>query len=713
MLAGEEELTVADNELLGRYLIAGDSDALEQLIRRHSAMVMGVCRNLLLHRQDAEDAFQATFLVLARKASKLTKRGSIAGWLYEVAVRNCLQLRRKKGRARETEMVEEPRTSAEEPWLSISHAQESNAVHTEIKRLPERYREVIVLCHIQGYSRQRAAELLDTTEASVKASLARGRNLLRRRLIKQGIVLTAVLGMMRTATAYAGDSVSDSLLASTLQICQSAGPVPAGGGPPAGEPGGIPEVIQQLASSGAGMSTPVLLKTFIAAALVCGALVVPVKFFGQSSPRESVISLDGAVAVAEVQPIDMSLVASESDRRDGDEATRALRDEWNRFWFISAPEQTTEQEDELVRSSTSARDDNPFRAVPEDEPFGGSDSPFGPGDGPFGNSDNPFGDDEPFGDSGSPFGNEDEPFAGDGNPFAQDQEPAGSDAGDDSSEGIGVGGELTDHQLEEAATLQQEFYRQFEQQKLVIEQQNNEINRLRAQVRELQNAAEVFRVENRNLKEYINQSQVESDASVGGGAGTSTTPEDPVSEFEPVQAEPKNENSYLIEDSAEYWELMLQSFEARIDAKERSLQVPISGAERAVAQAEIYELQAKIVEARLNISRIDAVSERGNETARDRSAVPPPASDKIVEPGDRLRIEVVTDSTFNRVVTVAQDHTVSLPFVGVIDVRGLSPEQIAAKVAAGLREFIRLQDRRSVFVSYAGTSEPADNTGSR
>ena len=198
---------VTDNELIGRYLFKSDNAALEELIVRHSNLVMGVCRAMLLQTQDAEDAFQATFLILSRKCKSLLNHGSIAGWLYQTAVRNCLQIRRRKSRAKETEMIDDP-IKSDEPWQAISQAQEKDLVYQAINRLPNRYRDAIVLCHLQGHSRAEAAEMLDATEASIKAALARGRNLLRQRLIRTGLYTSAMLVSLKASTASAREHVS-------------------------------------------------------------------------------------------------------------------------------------------------------------------------------------------------------------------------------------------------------------------------------------------------------------------------------------------------------------------------------------------------------------------------------------------------------------------------------------------------------------------------
>ena len=188
-----EDQIVSDNELLGLFVVSDDQQALEQILRRHAPMVMHVCRSFLWNPADCEDATQAVFVLLVKKSRSLLRHDSIAGWLHNVAVKTSQSRRRSIHRKREVNLECDVEALTKEPWESIANAQEYETLHLEISRLPKRYRDVIVLCHLNGMSRSVAAENLDTTTSAIKASLARARKLLRHRLIHKGIGLSAIL----------------------------------------------------------------------------------------------------------------------------------------------------------------------------------------------------------------------------------------------------------------------------------------------------------------------------------------------------------------------------------------------------------------------------------------------------------------------------------------------------------------------------------------
>jgi RNA polymerase sigma factor (sigma-70 family) len=187
-----EELT--DSQLLERFTTRREEAAFAALVQRHGPMVFGVCRRLLRNLHDAEDAFQATFLVLVRKAASLDGQRSLGNWLYTVASRLALKVRANaaKRRARERQVADMfPKGPEEE-----TDCQELRPVlDEELNRLPEKYRAPLVLCYLQGKTNEQAAHELGWPVGSMSRRLARGRELLRQGLVRRGVTLSAsVLG---------------------------------------------------------------------------------------------------------------------------------------------------------------------------------------------------------------------------------------------------------------------------------------------------------------------------------------------------------------------------------------------------------------------------------------------------------------------------------------------------------------------------------------
>src|SRR5262249_52199145 len=147
-----------DGPLLARFVACRDEAAFAALVRRHGPMVLGVCRRVLRHAQDAEDAFQAAFLVLARKAASVLKREALGSWLYGVAYRTAQKLRSMRARrqAREKQVDEMPhpqvRPDEVQDWRPL--------VDCELNRLPEKYRAPVVLCDLEGQTHREAARQL-------------------------------------------------------------------------------------------------------------------------------------------------------------------------------------------------------------------------------------------------------------------------------------------------------------------------------------------------------------------------------------------------------------------------------------------------------------------------------------------------------------------------------------------------------------------------
>jgi RNA polymerase sigma factor (sigma-70 family) len=196
-LLRQDEAGLTDSELLERFITRRDEVAFAALARRHGPMVLGVCRRILRNEADAEDAFQATFLVLVRKAASIRPRGMVGNWLYGVAHSTALKARAMstKRSAREREAAARPKQEATaETWEQLH-----SLLDEELKALPEKYRAAIVLCDLEGKSIKEAARQFACPPGTVGTRLARGRSLLARRLARHGLAVSG--GLIATAIA--------------------------------------------------------------------------------------------------------------------------------------------------------------------------------------------------------------------------------------------------------------------------------------------------------------------------------------------------------------------------------------------------------------------------------------------------------------------------------------------------------------------------------
>src|SRR6266508_2942489 len=184
-----EAHTATDRQLLERYSARRDEAAFEQLVERHGPAVLATCRRVLdVH--DAEDAFQATFLVLALKARCVPWQESVGGWLHAVACRIALKARGDNARRRlhESQFSRVPRP---EPAPELSVPELRALLDSEVCRLPRHYRQPVILCYLEGNTVEQAARELLCPTGTVKSRLARARDLLRARLSRRGLALSA------------------------------------------------------------------------------------------------------------------------------------------------------------------------------------------------------------------------------------------------------------------------------------------------------------------------------------------------------------------------------------------------------------------------------------------------------------------------------------------------------------------------------------------
>lgn len=196
---------LGDGELLDLFVERHDAAALGTLVRKHGPMVWGVCRRVLHNEQDAEDAFQATFLVLVRKASSISPRSLVGNWLYGVAHQTALHARRTaaRRRAKEVQVQDMPAIEAaqRDPWPDLR-----DVLDEELSRLPDTYRAVVVLCDLEGRTRKEVALQLGVPEGTVAGRLARARAMLAKRLTERGVTLScgALAALLAQHAAAAG-----------------------------------------------------------------------------------------------------------------------------------------------------------------------------------------------------------------------------------------------------------------------------------------------------------------------------------------------------------------------------------------------------------------------------------------------------------------------------------------------------------------------------
>ena len=222
--------SATDGQLLERFIARRDEAAFAALVRRHGPMVHGVCRRVIGNLHDADDAFQATFFVLARKAEDVQPRDMIGNWLYGVAYRTALKARsvRARRRAVEKQVDEMPQLPAveQELWLDLQPL-----LDQELNKLPAVYRTPVVLCDLEGQARKDVARQLGVPEGTLSSRLTRGRQLLAKRLGRRGVTLSA-FALGATLTQYAAAATVPAALAATTAktatlLAAGAGVVPA------------------------------------------------------------------------------------------------------------------------------------------------------------------------------------------------------------------------------------------------------------------------------------------------------------------------------------------------------------------------------------------------------------------------------------------------------------------------------------------------------
>jgi RNA polymerase sigma factor (sigma-70 family) len=209
---------LTDGQLLQRFIDSRDEPAFEMLVRRHASMVYGVCRRVIRHTHDAEDAFQATFLVLARKAASVVPVEAVGNWLYGVAYHTSLKAQavaiKRRAIERQVNIMPEAPAPDDGLWHEVLPL-----LDRELSRLPDKYRLPTVLCELEGRSRREVAQQLRIPEGTLSSRLTTARRLLARRLRQHGVTLAGgvlAASLAETATATAAP-VPASLIGATVK----------------------------------------------------------------------------------------------------------------------------------------------------------------------------------------------------------------------------------------------------------------------------------------------------------------------------------------------------------------------------------------------------------------------------------------------------------------------------------------------------------------
>jgi RNA polymerase sigma factor (sigma-70 family) len=217
-----------DGQLLGGFIERRDELAFAALVQRHGPLVWGVCRRLLEHH-DAEDAFQATFLVLFHKATSVQPREMVANWLHGVAYQTALHSRRTaaRRRARERQVPEmpEPEAVQSDLWADLKPL-----LDQELSRLPDKFRSVLILCDLEGSTRKEAARQLGVPEGTVAGWLARARELLAKRLARHGVAVSSGTLVLLLSQNVSAAAVPAQVLSATMEAASlfAAGQAAAG-----------------------------------------------------------------------------------------------------------------------------------------------------------------------------------------------------------------------------------------------------------------------------------------------------------------------------------------------------------------------------------------------------------------------------------------------------------------------------------------------------
>lgn len=319
VLGVPENSDLPDRLLLKHFAATRDERAFATLVRRHGALVWGVCWRALRHTEDAEDCFQATFVVLARRVGSVRWHESIANWLYGVAWRMSAEAKARRTRRRERER-QEMVMPEESPMPDDATRDLCSALDEELRKLPPRYQDPLLLCYLEGRTTDQAAHLLGWSQRTLERRLAQGRDLLRARLMRRGLALSTVLLGVSLVGQTARASVRASCVTSTIESAIS----------PTAKVSGAMLALVDAATKGMAMTK---LKLASLAALLLGAMVGSAALFGMETA-----SNDEAGPVRKAATGTPDLLRQAALDRDGNDMEKptegAVDDLARRTWAI-------------------------------------------------------------------------------------------------------------------------------------------------------------------------------------------------------------------------------------------------------------------------------------------------------------------------------------------------------------------------------------------
>jgi RNA polymerase sigma factor (sigma-70 family) len=315
---------LTDGQLLADYISRREEAALAALVYRHGSMVWGVCRRVLRNYHDAEDAFQATFLVLVRKTASIASPELLANWLYGVAHQTALKARATtaKRRARERQVTEmpEPAVTEQDLWNDLQPL-----LDEELSRLPEKYRVAIVLCDLEGKTRKEAARQLGVPDGTLAARLARGRVMLAKRLARHGLTVSggALAGVLSQGAASA--CVPTSVVSCTIKAATlfAAGQAAAAG---------------VISVKVAALTEGVLKAMFLTKLKIATAVLLVVGLLGAGMGLLAHQTLAGAQAAAPLQGPNRNRDAAKGEDKTSQEERDRQADSKGRILFASTPD---------------------------------------------------------------------------------------------------------------------------------------------------------------------------------------------------------------------------------------------------------------------------------------------------------------------------------------------------------------------------------------